>query len=45
MRSGEGGSDREGLIQSHPIDKLHIDNGLTDEGVLEVGCEFCLRDD
>lgn len=36
MRSGEGGSDKAGVIQSHPIDKLHADNGLTEQGVLEV---------
>lgn len=36
MRSGEGGADKEGRIQSHPIDKLHMDNRLTDQGVAEV---------
>lgn len=36
MRSGQGGSEKEGLIQSHPIDKLHMDNRLTDQGVEEV---------
>ncbi|CAM9896935.1 unnamed protein product [Ascophyllum nodosum] len=36
MRSGQGGADREGLIQSHPIDKLHMDNRLTEQGVAEA---------
>lgn len=36
MRAGQGGSDKEGLIQSHPIDKLHMDNRLTEQGVGEV---------
>lgn len=36
MRSGQGGADKEGLVQSHPIDKLHMDNRLTDQGVAEV---------
>lgn len=36
MRSGQGGSEKEGVIQSHPIDKLHMDNRLTDQGVAEV---------
>ncbi|CAB1103667.1 unnamed protein product [Ectocarpus sp. CCAP 1310/34] len=36
MRSGQGGSDKEGVVQSHPIDKLHVDNRLTDQGVEET---------
>eukprot|EP00904_Undaria_pinnatifida_P006866 jgi/Undpi1/3309/HiC_scaffold_15.g06683.m1 len=36
MRSGQGGSEKEGVIQSHPIDKLHMDNRLTDQGVAEA---------
>lgn len=36
MRSGQGSSDKEGRVQSHPIDKLHMDNRLTDQGVEEV---------
>lgn len=30
------GADKEGLVQSHPIDKLHMDNRLTEQGVEEV---------
>lgn len=41
MRSGQGAADREGLVQSHPIDKLHMDNRLTDQGVAEV-CVYLL---
>lgn len=37
MRAGQGGSDKEGRVQSHPIDKLHMDNRLTEQGVEEVG--------
>ncbi|CAN0125763.1 unnamed protein product [Ectocarpus sp. 8 AP-2014] len=36
MRSGQGASDKEGVVQSHPIDKLHVDNRLTDQGVEET---------
>lgn len=36
MRAGQGGADKEGLVQSHPIDKLHMDNRLTEQGVEEV---------
>lgn len=36
MRSGQGGADKEGRVQSHPIDKLHMDNRLTEQGVEEV---------
>lgn len=44
MRSGEGGADREGRVQSHPIDKLHMDNRLTEQGVEEVrlGVSVCV---
>lgn len=41
MRAGQGGSDKEGRIQSHPVDKLHMDNRLTDQGVEEVGRSKC----
>eukprot|EP00903_Cladosiphon_okamuranus_P019237 g17690.t1 len=36
MRSGQGGADKEGRVQSHPIDKLHMDNSLTEQGVEEA---------
>lgn len=36
MRAGQGGADKEGRVQSHPIDKLHMDNRLTEQGVEEV---------
>lgn len=36
MRSGQGGSDERGIIQSHPIDKLNVENGLTPRGIQQV---------
>ncbi|CAN0468092.1 unnamed protein product [Hapterophycus canaliculatus] len=36
MRSGQGGSDKEGLVQSHPVDKLHMTNRLTEQGIEET---------
>eukprot|EP00752_Nemacystus_decipiens_P008815 g7867.t1 len=36
MRAAQGGADKEGRVQSHPIDKLHMDNRLTEQGVEEA---------